>query len=45
MKEGLVPFNVASRATLPKAEHKEVHYFQPEQVSAIRDALEQEPIK
>lgn len=45
VKEGLVPFNVASRATLPKAEHKEVSYFQPEQVSAIRDALEQEPIK
>lgn len=45
VKEGLVPFNVASRATLPKAEHKEVNYFQPEQVAAIRDALEQEPIK
>lgn len=44
-REGLVPFNVASRATLPKAEHKEVNYFQPEQVAAIRDALEQEPIK
>lgn len=45
VKEGLVPFNVASRATLPKAEHKEVNYFQPEQVEAIRDALEQEPMK
>lgn len=45
VKEGLVPFNVAGRATLPKAEHKEVNYFQPEQVAAIRDALEQEPIK
>lgn len=45
VKEGLVPFNVASRATLPKAEHKEVNYFQPEQVAAIRDALEQEPMK
>ena len=45
VKEGLVPFNVAARATLPKAEHKEVTYFQPEQVAAIRDALEQEPIK
>ncbi|MDE6281676.1 MAG: site-specific integrase [Oscillospiraceae bacterium] len=32
-KEGLVPFNVASKAMLPK------------QVEAIRDALEQEPIK
>lgn len=45
VKEGLVPFNVAGRATLPKVEHKEVNYFQPEQVAAIRDALEAEPIK
>ena len=43
MKEG--PFNVAARATLPKAEHKDVNYFQPEQVAAIREALEQEPMK
>ena len=45
VKEGLVPFNVAGRATLTKAEHKEVNYFQPDQIAAIRDALEQEPIK
>ena len=45
VKEGLVPFNVASRATLQKAEHKEVNYFQLEQVAAIRDALEREPMK
>lgn len=45
VKEGLVPFNAASRADLPKVERKEVNYFQPEQVAAIRDALEQEPIK
>lgn len=45
VKESLIPFNVASRATLPKAEHKEVNYFQPEQVAAIRDALECEPMK
>ena len=44
-REGLVPFNVAGRATLPKAEHKDVNYFQPEQIKAIRDALEKEPIK
>ena len=44
-KEGLVPFNVAARAILPKVEKKEVNYFQPEQVVAIRDALELEPIK
>ena len=45
VKEGLVPFNVAARATLPKAEHKDVNYFQPEQVAAIREALEREPMK
>ena len=45
VKEGLVPFNAASRADLPKVEKREVNYFQPEQVAAIRDALESEPIK
>ena len=39
-KEGLVPFNVAAKATLPKVTRKEVNYFQPEQVAAIRDALD-----
>lgn len=45
VKEGLIPFNVASRAVLPKVTRKEVDYFQPAQVAAIRDALELEPIK
>ena len=45
LKEGLVPFNVAGRAVLPKVEQKEVNYFQPEQITAIREALEDEPIK
>ena len=45
VKEGLVLFNVAGRAELPKVEHKEVQYFQPEEVEAIRNALETEPIK
>lgn len=45
VKEGLVPFNVADRVTLPKVTHKEASYFQPEQITAIRDALEDEPIK
>lgn len=44
-KEGLVPFNVADRVTLPKITHKEAVYFQPEQIATIRDALEEEPIK
>ncbi|HIT29576.1 MAG TPA: helix-turn-helix transcriptional regulator, partial [Candidatus Scatomorpha stercoravium] len=42
LKEGLVAVNVASRATLPKVERKEVNYFQPEQIAAIREALEHE---
>lgn len=45
VKEGLIPFNVAGRATLPKVERKEVNYFQPEQIAAIREALEHEPLK
>lgn len=45
VKEGLVPFNAADRATLPKAAHKDVNYYQPEEIAAIRDALETEPIK
>lgn len=45
LKEGLVTVNVADRATPPKVEQRDVNYFQPEQVAAIREALEQEPIK
>lgn len=37
--------NVADRSTPPKVEQKDVNYFQPEQVAAIREALEEEPIK
>lgn len=44
-KESLVPFNVASNAILPKVQKKEVNYFQPEQVAAIREALDLEPVK
>lgn len=44
-KESLVPSNVACKATLPKLERHEVTCFQPEQMEAIRDALELEPIK
>lgn len=45
VKESLIPFNPASRATLPKVEKKEVNYFQPEEIAAIRDSLETEPMK
>lgn len=44
-KEGLVSSNAASKATLPKQNPREVNYFQPEDISAIRNALESEPIK
>ena len=45
VKEGLVPFNVASRATLPKASRKNANYFSESTVIAIRNALEEEPIR
>lgn len=32
------------RVVLPKAEHKEVKYFQPDEIADIREALESEPI-
>lgn len=44
-KERLISFNVASQAQLPKHEKREVNYFQPEQIEAIRNALEQEEPK
>ena len=44
-REGLIPFSIAHKATLPKQNKKTANYFQPEQVEAIRDALELEPIK
>ena len=45
VKEGLIPFNPADRVTLPKIQKKEIECFQPEEVVAIRKALESEPIK
>lgn len=44
-KEKLVVFNVSRQADLPRFEKKEVNYFQPEQIEAIRNALENEPVK
>lgn len=43
VKESLIPFNPARRVTLPKVMHKDANYFQPETISAIREALENEP--
>ena len=45
VKESLIPFNPASRADLPAAERKKVNYFSEATVIAIRDALEDEPMK
>ena len=45
LKESLIPFNPASRATLPKVEKKTPNYFQPEDISLIVDALEDVPLK
>ena len=30
VKEGLIPYNIAERVTLPKVEQQEVNYFQPD---------------
>ena len=45
VKEGLIPFNPADRVTLPKVTKKAIESFQPDEIEAIRDALETEPLK
>ena len=45
VREQLIPFNPASKATLPKVEKKKPNYFQPEQLQAIIEALDDEPIE
>lgn len=45
VKEGLVPFNAASRAEPPRAERKEANYLQPADIDAINAALRTEPLK
>jgi len=44
-KEMIVMFNAASRATPPKLSQSEATTLQPEDVIAIRNALENEPLK
>lgn len=44
-KEMLIPYNPAAKATPPKVTQAEVSYFQPEQVAAIMEALDNEPLK
>ncbi len=43
-KEMLVPYNAAQKATPPAAPKKEPNYFQPAQIAAILDALNDEPL-
>ena len=45
VKEQLIPFNPAAKATLPKVERKPVNYFEPDQITDIMAALESEPLK
>lgn len=44
-KEMLVPYNAAEKASPPNSKRGEPNYFQPEQIAAILDALEEEPLK
>ena len=44
-KEQLIPYNVAEFAEVPKRSKPEVKYFQPEEIAAIREALEHEKPK
>ena len=44
-KEMLVPYNAAAKATPPKVEKHDPNYFQPEDIAAILEALETEPLK
>ena len=44
-KEMIVPYNAASKSTPPKLPTKDPNYFQPEEIVAILDALEDEPVK
>lgn len=44
-KEMLVPYNAAAKATPPKVERHDPNYFQPQEIAAILDALEREPLK
>ncbi len=44
-KEMIVLHSAASRATPPKVTQNEIESFQPDEVEAIRDALEEEPLK
>ena len=44
-REMIVQYNAAAKAKPPKLPQKEAETFQPEEVAAIRGALEHEPLK
>ncbi len=44
-KEMLIPYNPAAHATPPKKEDADPHYFQPDTLVSIMDALESEDIR
>jgi len=44
-KELLIPFNPARKATPPKVEQHQANYFQVEEIEAIRESLENVPLK
>lgn len=44
-REMLVPYNAAEKATPPSVSRKTPNYFQPEEITAILEALEVEPEK
>lgn len=44
-KEMLVPYNAAAKASPPSCSKQIPNYFQPEEITAILDALEEEPEK
>lgn len=45
VKEGLIPFNVAANADIPKVEQKDVRSLQTADLPAILAALDREPLK
>lgn len=45
VKEGMIPFNVAQRATPPKIPHKDVDTLDVDQIQEILSALSDEPTK
>jgi len=44
-REMLVSYNAAAKAQPPKVKKAHVNYFQPDEIAAILDALENEPLK